>query len=110
MSISIPCEAAGQSNWRQRTVIEGRDYVLRFDWNQRNGSFYLSIADQDGSAIATGIKLVTDWPLLFGVVDARRPPGELMIIDEKGEGLDPSFSELGTRFSLVYFTAAEMGR
>lgn len=108
MSLAIPCVPDGQSSWRQRTSLDGRDYILRFEWFQRDGAWRFSIADQNDSPIAVGIKIVTDWPLLFGVVDARRPAGQLMIIDERGEGLDPSFSELGSRFTLVYFTAAEL--
>jgi len=108
MTIKIPCVPGGQSNWVQRTAIEGRDYILSFDWIQRDGAWYLSIADQDGAAIASGIKLVSQWPLLRGVTDSRCPKGELLLLDSTGASEDAGFSDLGVRFELVYFTAGEL--
>lgn len=107
--IEIPCTPDGCATWTQRTALDGRDYVLAFRWNQRAGSWTLDLADQDGAAIASGCVLVAGYPLLKGVTDARRPPGELAVLDTFGlDDLDPAFSDLGTRFVLVYVTAAEL--
>jgi hypothetical protein len=98
----VPCKPSGQSHWTQRTALGGRDYVLTFDWSQRDGHWSLSVADQDEEPIASGLSLVTDWPLLRGVIDARRPPGELLVVDTLDERQDPGFADLGDRFLLVY--------
>ena len=109
--LSIPCTPNGVACWTQRTALDGVDFLLRFDWFQRDGHWRLSISDASGAAIRSGVVLVVDTPLLWGVVDARRPPGELAVVDTTGvNDVDPGFSDLGARFTLLYATAAEMGR
>jgi hypothetical protein len=101
--LEIPCTPKGESHWTQRTTLAGRDYVLTFDWSQRAGLWFLTLADQDGSAIRRGIPVVANYPLLWGVIDSRRPPGELIARDlTSGAPLDPAFADLGTRFVLLY--------
>jgi hypothetical protein len=100
---TIPCAPTGQSNWQQRTTLGGRDYVLRFDWHQRTGGWYLGLYDQDDAPIAVGLRLVVHYPLLRGVVDPRRPPGQIVVADLQGLGdVDPGFADLGTRFLLLH--------
>jgi hypothetical protein len=106
--LEVPCIAAEQSRWTQRTTLEGRDYLLTFEWLQRGGHWLLSIADQDGVPIASGLWLLTNWPLLRGVRDPRRPPGELMVQDTLSRAEDPGFTDLGERFALAYYTADEL--
>jgi hypothetical protein len=107
--VTIPCAAANSARWTQRTSVAGREYELAFDWNERRGRWSLSLADQDGSPIATGVTLVTSYPLLRGVIDPRRPPGDLFIVDTTGlNDLEPGFADLGTRFVLAYFDPGEL--
>jgi hypothetical protein len=68
----------------------------------------MSLADQDGASIKDGIKLVTSYPLLLGLLDSRRPTGGLFVLDTTQSGLDPGFSDLGVAFQLVYFAASEL--
>jgi hypothetical protein len=108
-TVTIPCEALGTARWTQRTSIAGRDYELTFDWNERAGRWSLSIADQDGDPLATGVVLVTSYPLLRGVIDPRRPPGDLAVVDTTGANdLEPGFTDLGARFVLAYFDPGEI--
>lgn len=109
MALLIPCTPGTASRWSQRTSLAGRDYVLSFDWLERAGQWRMSIADQDGSPIREGIALVTARRLLGGVVDARRPPGELVVVDTLNlYDLDPGFSDLGARFALAYLDPSEV--
>jgi hypothetical protein len=49
--------------------------------------------------------------LLAGVIDARRPRGELIVVGALDRAdLDPGFADLGDAFVLIYFDAAELGR
>ena len=109
--MEVPCTPDGASHWTQRTTLDGRDYLLTFDWNQRDGSWSLAVADQDGATRATGRRLSTGFPLLREVRDARRPPGELVVVDtlasDTREPEDPSFASLGARHVLVYLAAGE---
>ena len=109
MSALVPCTPGGSSHWSQRTALDGRDYLLTFDWCQRDGRWRLDVADADGVAIVSGVTLVARGYPLAGVLDARRPAGDLVVIDSTGANdLDPRFSDLGARFRLVYFAAAEL--
>jgi hypothetical protein len=109
MAVFIPCEPANAARWSQRTNIAGREFVLTFDWNERTGHWSLTLADQDGTAIAAGLILATGARLLRGVVGTRRPPGELVVVDTLGvNDLDPGFLDLGARFALVYFDPGEL--
>lgn len=112
MSDFIPCTPGGASSWSQRTALDGTDYTLTFTWSQRDGHWHLDLADAEGGAIRSGMSLVPMVPLLRGLVDARRPPGELIVVDTSGASdADPGFSDLGApgaRFVLAYVTASEL--
>lgn len=105
--VIVPTTADGQSHWTQRTQLDGRDYLLTFDWQQRTGLWRCALADADGALIAT-LVLVTDYPLIDRCVDERRPPGELFLRDSRGTTQDCGFSGLGTRFVLAYLTTEEL--
>lgn len=107
--IEIPCTPAGESDWTQRTSLGGADFLLRFRWSQRRGSWSLDVADSDGVAIASGVALVCGVRLLERVSDPRRPSGDLLVVDVRGTNdLDPGFADLGDRFALVHLTDAEL--
>ncbi len=105
----VPCIPAGSSTWSQRTALDGVDFTLTFRWSQRDGHWLMDIADSEGVAIRHGLMLAPNVDLLAGVIDTRRPAGKLAVLDTTGAlDLDPGFSDLGARFQLVYFTAAEL--
>jgi len=109
MSDFIPCSPQSQASWSQRTALDGVDFTLTFRWSQRDGHWLMDLADAEGVAIRSGLTLATSIPLLRGIVDTRRPAGELIVVDSTGASdLDPGFSDLGSRFVLMYVTAAEM--
>lgn len=111
MIVEIPTKPAGAARWVQTTPLDGVDYQLTFDWLGRLSRWCLHLADGDGVPIRTGIILNTQAVLLRGLTDARRPVGELAIVDRTGRlDADPGLDDLGSRFALVYFDAAELGR
>ena len=105
--VIVPCTPGGSSSWTQRTTLAGVDYVVGFQWSQRAGKWYLSLADADGNAIASSRLITTGWRLLRGVTDSRRPPGDLVCVDTLGQGWDPGFSDLGGRFVLLYLDPSD---
>ena len=105
--IEIDTTFNGESHVEQRVTLDGRDYVLRFDWNQRDGHWFLGIYDPNGSAIITGLKLVANWKLLGARTETLRPPGELLVLDLQTPVVDPGFADLGARHVLVYVEQAE---
>jgi hypothetical protein len=97
--------------YRQRTRLDGRDYVLDFAYNEREERWYLSIADDEEKPIATGIKLIANWSLLYPYrYDERCPTGEITVADRQGDGSPPTLLELGAnkRCELLYWTRDEL--
>jgi hypothetical protein len=106
--IEIPTDFGGEAHVEQRITLSGRDYVLRFDWSQRDGHWFLGIYDPAGIAIITGLKLVANWRLLRGRLEALRPPGELVVVDTIEPAIDPGFGDLGVRHTLNYLEPGEV--
>jgi hypothetical protein len=108
---TIPCTPGGSAAWTQRTALDGVDFILSFDWNGRMSRWMFSLADAEGVAVVSGKALNVNTQLLRGVVDTRRPPGELAVIDtQQRDDTDPGFDDLGARFRLVYIDREGMGR
>jgi hypothetical protein len=100
---TAPTETEGATPFfSERVTLGTRDYVLRFLWNQREAKWYLSIADQSGVAIVSGLKVVADFPINRLVVDDRAPAGTIMAMDLSGEGRDPGLVDLGRRVLLIF--------
>ncbi len=98
----------GVPYYTQKTRFEGRDFILKFYYNERESRYYLGIYDEQEDPILVGLKIVANWPLLrhYGY-EPRLPPGELMAIDLTGDGTPPTLDELGEgkRVELTYFEA-----
>lgn len=96
--------------YSQRVKLEGRDYLFRFAYNEREERWRLSIFDDEESPLLLGLKLVTNWELLQHYkADTRLPPGELWVMCTSGDDEPPKLDELGEgkRCELTYFTADE---
>ena len=96
------------ARYTQSVALDGRDYELGLRWNQREKRWYFSLADQDGTPIVSGRKVVADWDLLRGITTPRRPPGLLTARDTLGEGKAPGLTDLGARVKLVYLDLEEL--
>lgn len=96
----------GVPHYRQQTELDSAVYTFDFDWNAREGAWYLSIADIDGVPIRSGLRLVPNWPLLRNLRHTQRPPGELIVLDQRGAGI--TLDNLGVDVWLDYFDAAAM--
>lgn len=111
MILEIPVRSGSEfASYTQRSELDGRIYNFRFDWNEREGNWYLDLSDQDEVQILSGIKLVSSIPLIARIVDERRPPGELFIIDNQSPTTDPNLDSLGARHRFIYLDAEELGR
>lgn len=99
--------------YTQRTKLEGKDYLLRFDWNARSATWYLQVMNSDGEALTGMLRLVLGVPLLrLHHDDDRVPPGELIMAEPgrlPGEGMTaPGLEDVNTRTILLYLEAAEV--
>ncbi len=118
MSLRVPTSTT-LSDYFQTTSLDGRDYVFRFLYNEREGTWFFSLFDEEGDPIVQSIKVIVQLPLLRLVVDERKPPGILLALDtqapetdfssaSKSLARDPGLFELGERVILLYFTEAEV--
>jgi hypothetical protein len=101
--LPIPSIVNTRGSATLRTQLDGRDYVVVLQWNQRQQRWSMDVADQDGDMIAAGIVLVVDFPLLSLVTDERRPPGTLAVIDPQSPRIDPTLESLGSRHLVCYY-------
>lgn len=96
----------GEPLYSMRVVLDGKEYVLRFDWNGRESRWYFSIGFLDGSWLRTGIKFIANWPFLRNLADTRKPPGLLIAIDlSPSNGEPPGLLDIGERVKLFYYPA-----
>lgn len=92
-------------------ALEGRPYVFDFRFNQREAAWYFSIELEDGTPLASGIKVVCGIDLLKYRRDVRLPQGLLTAIASGDDTSPPGLLELGEdkRVSLTYFPSNELG-
>lgn len=89
--------------YKMRVTLEGKEYILQFDWNDRETRWYMSISDLNNVPISTGIKVVANWPLLRKIPQPDRPPGTLMAVDFSPQnGEPPVLEDFGLRVKLLY--------
>ena len=88
--------------------LEGRQYLFEFRWNERIGSWYMTLSDADGDPIVASARVVLDFPLTGKCADARRPPGAIIAVDTSGAGLDPGEKDLGGRVTLLYVESTSL--
>jgi hypothetical protein len=79
--------------------LEGRTYVLTFDWNSRSDRWTFSIATEAGQAILDGAMLQVGIDMLRTIPDTLDyvPPGQLILAGKD----DPTLDTIGS-VSLFY--------
>ncbi len=109
MALEILTLAPSVPSYRQRTVLDGKEYVLELSWSAREERWYLDLRDLRGTLLVGSIKLVVNWPLLapFHTVEGV-PPGELYVLDGRTAPRDPHLHELGDTLVLAYANHAEL--
>ena len=92
------------------TVLDGTDYLFEFRFNQRESCWYFSISTTDGEALASGVKIVSERPLLRRFADVRLPPGILIAASNTTDKSPPGLTELGEdrRVTLIYSALGEV--
>ncbi len=98
--VRIPLQA--YPDYTQQCELDGQTYTFRIRWNQRAETWHFDLSTVDGVPIASGVKLVTGFPLFRKLVHPARPPGELCLLDLQMRDAEPNFDDFGTRFALMY--------
>lgn len=94
----------------QRVVVTlgTRTYVVRTEWLERVGGWYLHLATAQDEPIATGLRIFGAGYLLLGLADDRRPDGQILSVSNSDPDTPPGFSDLGTRTQLLFATNDEL--
>ncbi len=95
--------------YRQTTTLDGVPYVFDFAFNMRTNTWTMHISATDGTPLASGIKLITNFGLLGGSTNLDLPPGELVVYTGAQDTSPPGQYELGKglRCELLYFDPSE---
>ena len=97
--------------WDLTVTLDGTDYLLTGQYNQRANRYYLSIAQPDGTPIASSKAVTCGWPMFLNSSNIDLlPPGRIMAVSQTNDRSDPGLGELGPglRVELFYFDAAEI--
>ena len=95
-------DAQTLGNFYYTVSLDGVNYQLVFKYNGREDFWYFDILDTEDNPIRSGIKVVSNWPLLRLMKNEPRPPGELMGIDTRDIALDPHLEEFGVEVVFGY--------
>lgn len=108
--LDIPTRAGSDApDYLQRLSLDGRDYIFRMLWNQREGRWYLEVRNESNVHLDT-VKLVCRVNLLLSAQwDVRIPPGVLRVQSLNDDQSPPGLDDLapGGRCSLTYVTFSE---
>jgi uncharacterized protein DUF6983 len=116
MALTIPLRT-DLFSYTQSLVLDGASVDLWLSYNTRDTRWYWSLYltstpfDADGGRVPIigGLPVTVSWPFWrqFRYL-ASLPGGDLLALDESGQGLDPGQFDLGNRVQLYYMTAAEL--
>lgn len=83
-------------------------YYLQFAWNNEANYWSLSIENANNESILSGLRIVTNWPLLFKYQHLSLPKGDLIAVS-----LDKRKTDIGRNdfvdniVELVYISQTE---
>ena len=84
--------------YRQFVTLDNVEYIMVFDLNDREDSWYLGFEDD----ILNGIRISGNNDILKQYHHLDVPPGELKIVDLDGLNREPSRATFGDRVILTY--------
>jgi len=88
--------------------LEGETYRIQLQYMERQDGWYLSISDSDGNRLMMGKRLSVNTALINGLQIAGLPPGDFLLLDLSGSGVECSFEDLGRRCSFGYALESEI--
>jgi len=102
----IPLEnAKNEGNFTVAIDMDGEDFQLHFQLNDREDFWYFDLLDVDGNQLRSGIKAVSNFPLLRLMVHnstPARPAGEIMCIDTLDNPTDSGVEDFGISAEMAY--------
>ncbi len=89
-------------------VLGDKTFSLSFTWNTRDRGWYIDVADDEGTPIAMGLRIVVGTLMMRRCVKANRPNGFFFAVDTNGTNVDPAIDDLGTRVKLLFLSPEDI--
>lgn len=88
--------------------LEDSSYRLRIRWNTVMAAWYMDVSGIDGTALASGIRMVTAYPLPEGNLAGSGlwERGALMVVAQDGSFTEPTREGWGSTYHLLYIPKA----
>jgi hypothetical protein len=92
--------------YEQLVKLDGTAYTIALYFNPRvndgNGSWFITLADQNRNMLVGPIPLIVSWALFEPYTDLVELPGTIFAFDTSGEDADAGQFDLGDRVRLFY--------
>lgn len=89
-------------SFKIRVTLDGRDFVLSFNFNTRMKRWTIGYYDAEENPIVVGVAMNIDSSLLRLYVQEELPPGEMILYDTSEKQIECGRDELGGRCVLLY--------
>jgi len=90
-------DAQDDRNFIVTVDLSGIDYRLNFHHNHREDFWYYDLLTAEEVPLRTGLKVVSNYPMLRLFVDITKPDGELICVDTYAVTRDPALDDLHYR-------------
>lgn len=77
---SILKTISNNSDFEYSTVLDGDEFIIRLTYNETSDSWYLNLKDYKGDSVASGIRIVTNFPLVNIYKFTNAPVGYIFCI------------------------------
>ena len=96
-------------SFTEEVTLDNTPYILRFDYNAREGAWSISFYDREQAPLIIGVKLVIFYELISNYPDRGLPPGELWVFDASGNPTPPGREDfVNDRLVLLYYQEDEI--
>lgn len=104
--IEIPIEDQTLASFQQRMILDDVEVVLRFDWNDREALWYMSIYDSAEATLLVGLAMPVNIEIRSRFQMEGLPPGGFILYDTSQKNQDAGSEDLGNRCRLYYESQA----
>lgn len=105
----LPLLGDSTTHYAQRTQLDGIDYIFTFKFNERRALWTMDIIGPAEEQVIGGQVIYVGTNFLRRSQAISKPKGLLTALSSNGDVSAPIRGDLGTRISIYYFDAAELG-
>lgn len=106
MAVKIPVSNLG--SYTEIITIDGVAYTIKFDWNSREKSWYLSIFTIGGVALVRGLKVLPGVNMTARFKDTRLPTtGNFICVNTKDSVSAPGRNALESGEVQIWFMTSD---